>query len=398
MNDTQQIIEELSKAGIDPELEAKLKRLESRRITPETKIEQKRFLFRMFGKPCFPRGEIVAVTGKKKCGKTFFSSILMTLSQRRECMSMMRIEDKCLSVLWIDTEQSEESTQEILVERIMKMIGSPDDGQTDRVEDSDEYEQEPKNRFNIFNLRAENWNDRMPLIEMAVRSYKPDLGIFDGIRDVVNDINDGVMAQDVLERTMHLASELQCCICCILHQNKSLEDKTLRGALGTELGNKCFEEYECRKDADHKIFEVSQVSTRKYDIMDKLTFTVDDNGLPRLLSANEAGTMRNDVEIQTQSECERKFNPDYVHNGIIDSRSAFEHLLPAGTEMRATELRKAFMDLVGINSEKWYAWERTKALEEGIIVKRAVSANEVYYNLGNQQAELFGSPEADLPF
>ena len=119
MNDTQQIIEELSKAGIDPELEAKLKRLESRRITPETKIEQKRFLFRMFGKPCFPRGEIVAVTGKKKCGKTFFSSILMTLSQRRECMSMMRIEDECLSVLWIDTEQSEESTQEILVERIL---------------------------------------------------------------------------------------------------------------------------------------------------------------------------------------------------------------------------------------------------------------------------------------
>ena len=51
MNDTQQIIEELSKAGIDPELEAKLKRLESRRITPETKIEQKRFLFRMFGSP-----------------------------------------------------------------------------------------------------------------------------------------------------------------------------------------------------------------------------------------------------------------------------------------------------------------------------------------------------------
>ena len=93
-------------------------------------------------------GEIVAVTGKKKCGKTFFSSILMTLSQRRECMSMMRIEDECLSVLWIDTEQSEESTQEILVERIMKMIGSPDAGQTDRVEDSDEYEPRNQKPFN----------------------------------------------------------------------------------------------------------------------------------------------------------------------------------------------------------------------------------------------------------
>ena len=29
------------------------------------------FLFRLFGKPCFPRGELVAITGKAKSGKTF---------------------------------------------------------------------------------------------------------------------------------------------------------------------------------------------------------------------------------------------------------------------------------------------------------------------------------------
>lgn len=369
MDTKQQIIEELSKAGIDPELEAKMKRLERRRITPQTAIEQKQFLFRMFGKPCFPRGELVAITGKKKCGKTFFSSLLMTLCTRRECMSMSRISDEPLTSLWIDTEQSEESTQEIIVNRIMPMIG-------DAVASGDGW------GGIAFNLRAENWNDRMALIEMAARQHKPDLIIFDGIRDVVNDINDGVMAQEVLERTMRLASELQCCICCVLHQNKSLEDKTLRGALGTELGNKCFEEYECKKDADHRLFECHQVSTRKYDIMDKLVFTVEDNGLPRLLSGSELESLT-DSGDQSVKKPQRVYNPEYVSaSGTINFLKAFDVLLPEGVEKRAGQLEQEFLDLVGLNNDKRYGFLRKQALDEGAIMKREEGPQRVFYSRG----------------
>ena len=63
----------------------------------------------------------------------------------------------------------------------------------------------------------------------------------DGIRDLVNDINDGVLAQEVMEELLHLATERNCCIVCVLHQNKGSEDHNLRGWIGTELMNKAFE-------------------------------------------------------------------------------------------------------------------------------------------------------------
>lgn len=99
MDKRQLIMDELSKAGTDAVLEARLKQLEVHRISAETAIKPKQFLFRMFGTPCFPRGELVAITGKKKCGKTFLCSILMTLCSRRHYMSMSRIEESKLNVL-----------------------------------------------------------------------------------------------------------------------------------------------------------------------------------------------------------------------------------------------------------------------------------------------------------
>ena len=47
------------------------------RITEKSDISEMTFLFRLFGVACFPRGELVAVAGKAKSGKTFFLSLLM---------------------------------------------------------------------------------------------------------------------------------------------------------------------------------------------------------------------------------------------------------------------------------------------------------------------------------
>ena len=219
------------------EIEQMLSRLEVHRITPDKELPKMEFLFQLFHKPCFPRGELVALSGKAKSGKTFVSSILMALSYRSQVLSVERIEPKRLHVLWYDTEQSEESTQDILRNRIIPMTGIAE-------------QQFPMDSFDIFNVRAEGYDQRLPMLEAAVHHYHPDLVILDGIRDLVADINDGVIAQDCIERLMHLASEERCCIVCILHQNKSTEDRNLRGWIGTELKNKAFEVYECSKSSE----------------------------------------------------------------------------------------------------------------------------------------------------
>ena len=91
------------------------------RITPETELPPMQPLFRMNEENCFYRGELVADCGKAKSGKTFFLSILMAGALKKQMLALERLCEEPLKVLWIDTEQSQQSTQEILKDRIMPL-------------------------------------------------------------------------------------------------------------------------------------------------------------------------------------------------------------------------------------------------------------------------------------
>lgn len=386
------INEALSHAGEDPIVMEQLAALENRRITPEKELPPLEFLFKLFGKPCFPRGELVGISGKPKSGKTFVSSILMALCFREEVLTMLRLSPDTLKVLWYDTEQSDESTQDILKNRILPMIGDDEDrGET----------------FNVFNVRQESWRERLPLLEVAIGHFHPDLVIVDGIRDLINDINDGVLAQDTVERLMHLATREHCCIACILHQNKAAEDKNLRGWIGTELTHKAFEVYECEKDED-RIFSFTQKLTRKYDIVDTLKFIVDKRGIPQLLC----------VERLLEQEQRNRLHPssgraDFNHSMIIEwdgnqpifnLPALFAAAMPIeGRLYMARDMQEQVMKLSGITSPFFYNKQREAALKEGIIVK---SLNEYahicYYrpktNQPRVEDELFPPAPGESPF
>ena len=328
----------------------------ARRITPDTEVPQHNFLFRWGDHPCFARGELVALTGKAKSGKTFVCSILMSLAVRPQLMGLSRLHDEPLRVVWIDTEQSEDSTQEILCHRIGALIGQPI----------------PDDQFFVYNLRRDNWQDRLHWAHLCIVQAKPDLVIFDGIRDVVGDINNYTEAQTVLDKLLSIASWSGACIVCVLHQNKALEDKTLRGALGTELQNKSYETYECQKDLDTRLFTLRQTATRKYDITQKLEFTVNAEGLP----------IPSDNEYRESDNTEQALNAAEVFNSIL-----------AGKELRAGELRTQTKMHFQIRNDDTFKRLFAQALNEGMITRRQVSEREVYYSLAtpkiNDEPELF---------
>ncbi|MBQ0047133.1 MAG: AAA family ATPase [Prevotellaceae bacterium] len=392
------ISEELSKAGQDATELALLERLEKRRITPDTEIPPMQFLFQMFCKPCFPRGELVAVAGKAKSGKTFVSSMLMALCFREEVLTVRRLEEETLSVLWFDTEQSEESTQDILKNRILKMIeASTVPHQKGEIADifDEEYHTPDSSlwerlgeAFHIFNVRADFWQERLPLLEAAMRRFHPDLVILDGIRDLVNDINDGVMAQDVIERLMHLASEQRCCIVCILHQNKGAEDKNLRGWIGTELKNKAFEVYECTKDAD-RIFTWSQTDTRKYDIVDKLKYVVDESGIPQLCSVEQL--IENQGSSPSSLDTRPALNPKYLlgYDGKIaqlNIEALFTDAFRPGEQKSAAALQATIMSMANITSYRFYNRRREEAIAQGIIVQSKDENGHIIYSCPSKQS------------
>lgn len=373
------VVGELSHAGEDLLRQELLAKLERRRITPDTQLPQMEFLFRMFCKPCFPRGELVALAGKAKSGKTFITSILMSLCFRNEVLSVHRIAPDPLRVLWFDTEQSEESTQDILKNRIMPMVSGG--SLPDIVCWSDD-------QFHIFNVRTDFWQERLPMLEAALHEYHPDLVILDGIRDLVNDINDGVMAQEVIERLMHLASEIRCCIVCVLHQNKSIDDKNLRGWIGTELKNKAFEVYECSKD-ENRIFSLSQTDTRKYDIIDKLKYFVNQQGIPMPCTMENLFS-QNPLQQPLRMEGRPPLNTAYVrrfedNHPVMNLNRLFSDALRGVESMDESALRNRLMEIARITTNGLFYRCLKDAITDGIIIQSTDDESRLIYSLNHQQ-------------
>ena len=353
--------------------------LEQLRITADKQLPKMDFLFRLFGRPCLPRRELVAVTGKAKSGKTFVTSMLIACCVIRDVLSFHRSCDDPLRVLWYDTEQSDESTQDILKNRIQTLIKSNINQTNDLFNPAPSME----NNIDVFNVRSVSWKDRRQLLLEAVSQYGPDLVIVDGIRDLVNDINDGVLAQEVMEELMHLADERNCCIVCILHQNKGSEDHNLRGWIGTELMNKAFEVYACEKLMPQRIFKVEQTLTRKYDIEQQLYFEVDSEGLPRLTAvpvegnADGKGNERNDYP---------SLNKQYIiheddGSWHVDLARLISDVMAGRDQMTGAELKALVCKQANISSWKFYNKLLEQAINERIILKSFDHVGHVIYAL-----------------
>ena len=351
--------------------ETNIDRLMKQRILPSSDIPPHDFLFTWNDIPCFARGELVAVTGKAKSGKTYLNSILMAVAgapkaqitndKSQICsdryLGLQRLQSEPLKVLWLDTEQSEDSTHEILRDRIGKMIGQ------DPVED----------HYFVFNLRQINWQDRELMIESAIYIYEPDLVIFDGIRDVVADINDYAKAQEVIGRLLAIASDRRTCIVCVLHQNKAIEDKTLRGAFGTELQNKSFETYECAKDIEKHVFTIRQIATRKYDIPDKQQFILTPDGLPIPYVGDESKSS------SSASDDNPKFNPQYLGpDGKFDKQKLFGYILQNGKRMSPLQLREVVKKVGNIYSFNFIGKLIDEACACGIIAPITENGQKAY--------------------
>ena len=292
------IAEELAKAGTNPELIGKLKK---DRITVDKELPPMEFLLKLFDVPCCPRGELVAFTGKAKSGKTFVMSMMMAAAATSKVLAFHRTTFEPLQVLWFDTEQSDQSTQDILKNRLVPMVCG-------------EGETFPESLYDIFNVRTESWTERLPLLMAAIDMCHPDLVILDGVRDLVDDINNGQLAHEVTEQLMKIAQQAKCCIVCVIHQNKAAEDRTLRGSIGTELTNKAFEVYECEKLMPSRTFVMTQKHTRKYDITDALYFTVDDRGLPLQVGAPQTG---NEPKAILSEEAIKRIFTGVLKNGVM---------------------------------------------------------------------------------
>ena len=318
------------------------------RITPESDLPPMQPLFKMFDVPCFYRGELVADCGKAKSGKTYFLSILMAATQKRQMLALERISETPLKVLWIDTEQSQQSTQEIMKDRIMPLAG---------------IEQLDNQQFYAFNLRGLGFEKRCRMVDVAISAIQPDIAIIDGIKDLMTDINDAVQATLIMEKLMALAQDYKCCIVCVLHLNKSEQDWNMRGSIGTELTNKAFEVFQCEMINETDTFKVTHTYSRKQRMKRKFYYRVNEQGLP-VMCADYHEQPRDD---QGRFMSKKALNVEVDPN--IDLQKMFTAAMEGREQRRYAEVMGYVMKKCGVpDSQTYYAY--FEMAEEQKIIRK----------------------------
>ena len=339
MNDDP-IVEELGKASMAPSVSPLVMKLDKFRIMSDTDVPPEEFLMRLFGKPCFPRRDLSTVTGTEKCGKTFFTTMLMACCAEKHVLELERVRDEPLKVMWYDTEQSRQSTKSILTDRVFKLV------HTEPIEGDDSHAPDFDENFFVFNVRACSYQERMDYLIAGVETYQPDMVIIDNVSDLLPSINDPEGSAQVIDQLMQLSTEHNCNITIVIHLNRSGEKRNLRGWLGTEILHKAFDVYYCEQIEKTDVFSVQQTFTRKYRIPEALYYTINDNGLPEITSKpasyqprEENGRYKTNKPeaYQIRSEKADSFNQDYIIRNDSSARQPWEW-----------DLRKLFFDAMGV--------------------------------------------------
>ena len=398
LKDIDPISEALSHAGESSAVSPTLARMFQRELTPDMQLPPMEFLMRLFGEPCFPRRELVAITGRAKSGKTFVMSIIMLMGVIDRILQFERDGKEPLKVLWFDTEQSKQSTLDIIQNRIVEMYHRKVDPDTPF----------PNECLRTFNVRFDNCEMRRQGFLELVPFIKPDLVILDGIRDLVTDINDGAEAQRIMEEMLALAQDNDCCIIAVLHQNKSGESRDPRGWLGTELLNKAFDVFATEKmkiqdgHGTRFVFKLEQLYTRKYDIEQQLYFQVDEDGLPFETEAPLMPVYMSSTSTADSSGEERpSLNDDYVVHHLngdwdMDVEKLFRDAFEGNQTLTGAALRYKVKTLANIATNRLYNNCLEKVMKMNLMEKKKDDYGRITYTLNVVKPQ--DPVQSELPF
>ena len=352
MKENAPIEEELRQAGEVSQVTPMLVKLDKYRIMSDTDVPSEEFLLRLFGKPCFPRRDLSAITGMEKCGKTFFTSMLMASCTEKSVLEVERVREEPLKVMWYDTEQSRQSTKSILSDRVFKLGNLSD------------------TNFFVFNVRSCSYQERMDYLITGIESYHPDLVIIDNISDLLPSVNDSEASIRLIDQLMQLTTQHNCNITVVIHLNRSGEKRNLRGWLGTEILHKAFEVYYCEQIEKTDVFSVEQTLTRKYHITETLYYKIDENGLPvetvkpNYQPRNDNGQYMSNIPeaYQIRSDKVSSFNQKYIIRHADNARQSwewnlrllFDDAMSDRPTMSLEALQNEVMSLSGIQQPKYY--------------------------------------------
>ena len=255
------------------------------------------------GVPFAKLGDLHVISGKAGHGKTALMSQFMACLLAGQFGHLKSELREAATVLYIDTEQSEDDTIAIK-NRVCTLAGLPID--------------KPNEHFKVVRLReTELAEERWRQILKVIWEVRPTVCFLDGMLDIVEDYNDQTLCQPIIRKCMKLVTHYDMSMWCVLHENP-MADKMV-GTLGSITQRKVTEVFAVRKHKHERekfpnmpdiFFEVIQPKARGRD-QDEWCFEVlsaESWGVPVELDNN--GRVQDPEDKATQQlkrECLERF-------------------------------------------------------------------------------------------
>lgn len=326
------------------------------------------------GVPFAKLGDLHVISGKAGHGKTALMSQFMACLLAGEFGHLKSELHEQPTVLYIDTEQSEDDTIAIK-NRTCMLAGLPID--------------QPTERFKIVRLReTELAEERWRQILKVIWEVRPTVCFLDGMLDIVEDYNDQKTCQPIIRKCMKLVTHYDMSMWCVLHENP-MADKMV-GTLGSITQRKVTEVFAVRKHKHERdkypnmpdiFFEVIQPKARGRD-QDEWCFEVlsaESWGVPRELDTTGNPNSETEQELQLKRECNETFK-------------AFAWTSSGATY---TELDR-FLNGKGITSNRKKSDLINAAKEFGILTTTGPKGKSKYHF--NGMREIPQDQSKDLPF
>ena len=207
--------------------------LQSMRITTETEVKPETYSLSVDGVGIFAIGDIHALKGKQKSGK---SSVLKVLTAALLGNYQFRIKSELKEpiVLFIDTEQQQCDVSFILSE-VKSMTGI-----------DDKY---INSHLLLFSFRRRSYDTLLADTRLLIGEYRPQVVFIDGLVDYIQSFNDEMQSRELIHELLVICEQQSCAIVCVLHENKGNDDANMRGHLGTVLAQKSGNVLQCKKNA-----------------------------------------------------------------------------------------------------------------------------------------------------